>query len=167
MNRWKWLLFLALLVGFLRGGEVAAASGMPVTDQDRCAVCGMFVAKYPEWVTQIGLKDGRVLMFDGPKDMLVFYFSPEEYGEDASTIEHIMVKDYYTQQWLDGRSAHYVTGSDVYGPMGEEFVPFDSRKAAENFLKDHHGKIILLLEDITPTLVQDMQKGHKMKMHKQ
>lgn len=136
----------------------------PVTDKDRCAVCGMFVAKYPSWITQIQLTDSRVVMFDGPKDMFVYYFSPEMYGAEAATPEHLRVKDYYTGKWLSGLDALYVTGSDVFGPMGYELVPFDSAEAAENFLKDHHGKTILTFDQVTGDLVRSMRKGHKMKL---
>jgi len=164
-------LHVVLLLGLYVAGVFWSRDGMGqqgapsvVTDHDRCAVCGMFVAKYPEWVAQIELSNGKMFMFDGPKDMLVFYFSPEEYGAEGGIVGHMHVKDYYSQQWLDGRKALYVIGSDVLGPMGEEFVPFDSREAAETFLKDHHGKAIVSLEDISPDLVQGMRKGHKMKM---
>ena len=160
------LIACLLVMGLFSWEKCLAGSGQPatVTDRDRCAVCGMFVGKYPEWVAQIALSDGRNFMFDGPKDMLVFYFAPEEYGVEGGRVDHLHVKDYYSQRWLDGREAFYVIGSDVYGPMGEEFVPFDSRQAAESFLKDHHGKEILSFEDISPALVQSMRKGHKMKM---
>ncbi len=142
-----------------------AAMLAPVTEKERCHVCGMFVGKYPAWVSQLQLSDDRVVMFDGPKDMLVYYFEPDEYGAAGGKVVDIVVKDYYSQQWIDGRKALYVTGSDVYGPMGEEFVPFDSRKAAENFMEDHHGKRILAFDEITPDLVRSMRKGHKMKGH--
>lgn len=170
MKRLNIVLLVGLLVsGMFRGQDCLAELGQPavVTDHDRCAVCGMFVAKYPEWLAQITLSDGKVVMFDGPKDMLVFYFAPEEYGVEGAKVEHMHVKDYYSQQWLDGREAFYVTGSDVYGPMGEEFVPFHSREAAESFLKEHHGQAVLTLAGISPELVQAMRKGHKMKMKMQ
>ena len=128
-------------------------------------MCGMFVAKYPGWLTQARLSDGRVAMFDGPKDMFVYNLAPDEYGAKGAKVVDIIVKDYYTQKWIDGRKAFYVTGSDVLGPMGHEFVPFDSREAAENFQKDHHGKKIVTMNDITSELVQSMRMGHKMKGH--
>lgn len=151
-----------LTKGLAKDAEVLAS----VSDQDRCHVCGMFVGKYPEWITQAKLSDGRVVMFDGPKDMLVYFFNPEEYGAAGAQVTDIVVKDYYTQEWIDGRKALYVTGSDVYGPMGKEFIPMSSRAAAENFLKDHHGQKIIAFDEITSEIVQGMRKGHKMKMKK-
>lgn len=170
MKRVTTMLFVgALAMSFLVRGGAWAETGLPaeVTGEHRCSVCGMFVAKYPEWVSQILLADGRVMMFDGPKDMLAFFFAPEEYGEGEVKITALTVKDYYSQQWLDGRTALYVTGSDVRGPMGEEFVPVSSREAAATFMQDHHGTAILSFEEITPDLVQSMREGHKMKGHMQ
>lgn len=147
------------------GDTVAGESELfaPISDHDRCPVCGMFIARYAEWVAQLRLSDGKVVMFDGPKDMLAYYFSPVEYGGKDAKVIDILVKDYYSQQLIDGRTALYVTGSDVYGPMGAEFIPFSSREAAESFLKDHHGTAILLFTEITPDTVQSMRKGHTMK----
>jgi len=130
----------------------------------RCVVCGMFVAKYENWIVQLRLKDDSVLFFDGVKDMMVFYFSPEQYGSFVQEdIREIWVKDYYTLEWLDGRAALYVTGSDVYGPMGKEFIPFSSREAAENFLQDHRGTEILAFDAITDERVQSLRTGMKMR----
>lgn len=136
-----------------------------IADDTRCKVCGMFVAKYPNWVTQLHLDGGHVALFDGVKDMMVFYFSPEKYGFKAEAIQDIWVKNYYdSTKWLDGRKAFYVVGSDVHGPMGHEFIPFESREAAENFKKDHAGKSILTFDEITSERVESMRMGMKMKM---
>lgn len=164
MLRGSILLTTMLALGMLVAVNARAAANLPVEVEghERCAVCGMMVAKYPEWIAQIALADGRVVMFDGVKDMLVFYFAPEEYGGEAEVVE-MMVREYYSQEWFDARGALYVVGSDVYGPMGEEFIPFASMEAAETFVRDHHGERILTLEDITPEVVQSMRKGHKMK----
>lgn len=160
------LVVAAMLVLMLaESGMTESRLPAPVSPEDRCPVCGMKVAKYPEWLAQVELVDGRVLKFDGPKDMLAFYFAPEDYGESGSGAASLAVREYYRQEWLDGRKAFYVIGSDVLGPMGHEFVPFASREAAENFSRDHHGNRILTFDEITLELVQDMQKGHKMKGH--
>ncbi len=72
-----------LLVIFLVLASVtllAAQPGGPVkpAPTDKCPVCGMFVAKYPDFVARIDFKDGSYAFFDGVKDMLKFYFQPEK-----------------------------------------------------------------------------------------
>ena len=152
---------LTLLITVVR---VPAAPSDDITAKSRCPVCGMFVAKYADWITQVRHTDGTVQFFDGVKDMLAYYFDPVAFGGAArESIQEIWVKDYYTLAWLDGRQAFYVTGSDTYGPMGHEFIPFSSPEAATAFLQDHHGKKVLSFDDITPALVESMRSGHKMK----
>lgn len=157
-----------LLIGIalmLQGIDfVQAAPAKGVDASVRCSVCGMFVAKYDNWLAQIRLADGAVMYFDGVKDLLVFYFDPGGYSKAVpNDIREIWVRDYYSLQWLDGRTAFYVTGSDVYGPMGKEFIPFATREAADSFLRDHKGEKILGFSEITNDQVQSMRAGMKMR----
>jgi copper chaperone NosL len=138
-----------------------------VKPEDRCAVCGMFVAKYPNWLSRIQHADGTILWFDGAKDMLAYYFNPGQFGPHSSeSILDIRVKDYYSLAWTPARQAFFVTGSDVSGPMGHEFIPFSSREAAASFLKDHRGKKVWTFGEITATDVEALRSGHMMKNKK-
>ena len=158
--RWITLVLLSLFIAV----PALAAPGGKVPPRARCAVCGMFVSKYPNWVAVLEA-GGRKRYFDGVKDLLAFYFAPTAFGgSEADSKGEIWVKDYYSLEWIDGRKAFYVTGSDVYGPMGLEFIPFAGRKAAETFKADHHGKKVLTLAEITPAMVEAMRKGMMMKM---
>lgn len=131
---------------------------------EKCRVCGMFVAKYQPWIAQLHYASADVAMFDGVKDMMAYYFEPEKYGATSGdTVSAIYVKDYYTQEWLDGKEAVYVVGSDVMGPMGHEFIPLSSTSAAEDFMKDHKGKHILSFQEITREQVSSMRGGSTMK----
>jgi nitrous oxide reductase accessory protein NosL len=136
-----------------------------VSDQTRCPVCGMFVAKYPNWMAQIHYADlSQTKFFDGLKDMMVFYFNPDLYdGLPREAIKEMFVKDYYSLDWLSARDAFYVIGSDIYGPMGHELIPFKSRNAAESFSKDHHAKEILTFDEITPALIESLRVGQRMR----
>jgi len=164
------LLFISLFSFFLIGSSILIANGGPlekIDKKERCPVCGMFVGKYQPWITQLVLMDGQVFMFDGAKDMLAFYFEPHKYGAKTDAkVGEIWVKEYYNQEWLAGRQCLYVIGSDVYGPMGHEFIPFGSIAAADNFMKDHHGQKILRFTDITLQLVNSKRSGQTMKGHK-
>lgn len=132
--------------------------------ETRCSICGMFVAQYPAWIVQIHHADGSVQFFDGVKDMMVYYFNPSNFDSAShGEITEIWLKDYYSLNWFDARSGFFVIGSDVYGPMGHEFIPFNSRPAADSFFKDHHGKKILAFDEITQELVDSMRTGQKMR----
>lgn len=165
----KLLLTLCLLFFSLNrqaAAEDISSQFFSVTGETRCPVCGMFVGKYQQWVSQIRLSDGSTAAFDGIKDMAAYYFSPQDFGAAKGTVaKDIAVRDYYNQTWTDGRRAFYVLGSDVHGPMGHELIPFSSREGAENFQKDHGGNKILSFTDITAELIETLRKGHKMKGH--
>ena len=149
---------------FVSGAAQIFAAEKTVVQDERCPVCGMFVAKYPEWITRLEMSDGHIHSFDGVKDMMAYFNEPQKYGaaEGVKAVK-VLVKDYYTLDWVDGKTALYVIGGDVMGPMGHELVPFASREAAENFMNDHHGEKILSFADITPELIGKMRHGHKMK----
>jgi nitrous oxide reductase accessory protein NosL len=163
----KWIVTVSILFLFFaaQGSHAAGPeAGEGITKKSRCPVCGMFVAKYPQWLTQVNMSDGSAEYFDGVKDMVAFYFSPQQFGAAKGiTPDNIFVRDYYSQAWGDGKKAMYVIGSDVYGPMGHELIPFSSQAGAESFLKDHHGTKIYSFSEITPELIEALRKGHKMK----
>ena len=136
-----------------------------IDPRERCPVCGMFVAKYPLWLAELKIDSGTIFYFDGVKDMMAYFFAPGDFGGTGpAETAGIRVKDYYSQKWIDGRTATYVVGSDVLGPMGHELIPFGTEAAAKNFLNDHHGTEILSFSQITPERINSMRKGHTMKM---
>ena len=127
--------------------------------RDKCAVCGMFVAKYPAWSASLTFKDGRTEFFDGAKDLFRFYQGLSRYAprRNPSEIREMRVKDYYTLDTVDSRNAWYVIGSDVLGPMGREAVPFAREADARSFLKDHLGTRVLRFSEINPTIIKGLE----------
>ncbi len=108
---------------------------LDVPEDANCPICGMFVAKYPEWATKLEY-DGKTLYFDGVKDMMKYIFKEDIKLKDLK----IVVTDYFTGKAVDGHKAYFVLGSDIYGPMGKEFVAFEDDEAAYNFKNEHFGK---------------------------
>ncbi len=125
---------------------------------DRCAVCGMMVLPYPNWVAQVVFKDGTNRFFDGPRDMFTFIFELEKYqpGSKTGDIKSVFVTDYYTLQRYDAREVFFVEGSNVTGPMGDEYVPVAGVQALKTFVRDHGQKKILQYDDaqLTPVAPQ-------------
>jgi nitrous oxide reductase accessory protein NosL len=52
-----------------------------------------------------------------------------------------------------------VIGSDTLGPMGHELVPLASEAEAREFLKDHHGRRVLRFDEVTPALLEQLDRG--------
>jgi len=150
-------IFLLLLVTgslYPAAGEEPAGPG----PRDRCPVCGMFVAKYPDFLSIITFRDGGHVFFDGVKDMMKYYFNLDRNnpGKRIEDIVRIRVKDYYTLSLIDGSKAFYVSGSEVYGPMGRELIPFEKKEDAEEFLRDHGGKAVFAFRDIRYDMVKEL-----------
>ena len=151
------MLFLILLIS-VQPGQAVESQALKPSDQDKCPVCGMFVAKYPDFVARITFADGSVVWFDGVKDMLKYYFDLPKYnpGKKQDDIKAVVVADYYSLKPIDGLKAFYVQGSDVSGPMGRELIPFGEEAAAKEFLTDHKGQAILVFSQITPAVVKGL-----------
>jgi nitrous oxide reductase accessory protein NosL len=145
-----------------KGGAIP--QGLSPKKSEKCPVCGMFVYKYPKWAAYIfygPAGEQKRLVFDGVKDMMKFYLDPVRWGYDTNIKQHISrmaVQDYYTLKFIPAEAAWYVMGSDVYGPMGNELIPFASKEAAERFMKDHHGKRILRFDEIDERVVQKLDE---------
>lgn len=138
--------------------SVSGGERRPVTPSpgDKCPVCGMFVAKYPDFLAQVLYADGSYAFFDGAKDMFKYIVRPEKNGSPRKQpeIDFIYVTDYYSLSPVDGRRAYYVVGSDVYGPMGKELIPFAGEDDAKEFMKDHKGRSMLRFREVTPEVLK-------------
>ena len=124
---------------------------LTVTKDDKCPICGMFLYKYPTWVSRINY-DEKSFSFDGIKDMMKFYFDNRE------GITDILVQDYYTQKTINAKSAFFALGSDVYGPMGNEIIAFKDIKSAKRFMLDHRAKKVLTFDVIDAKIVYKLDE---------
>ena len=133
----------------------------PPSPQDTCPVCGMFVAKYPEWIATVLYRNGHAHHFDGAKDMFKYLLDLEKWapGHQAGDIQAIGVTEYYGLTRIDARKAFYVVGSDVLGPMGHELIPLETREDAEEFMRDHKGVAIVRFADVTQKKLKNLDNG--------
>ena len=153
-------LTLVLVAGalLLQGVGTGWSAGVPPVvpkPADKCPVCGMFVAKYPDFLAQVIYTDGTYALFDGAKDLFKYLFALDKYavGRERADIVSVYVTDYYSLTPVDGRTAWYVVGSDVYGPMGRELIPFAREAEAREFLQDHAGTGLLRFDTVTPAII--------------
>jgi len=152
------LILLCLLLSFSVVFAAPSASPAP-SAKDKCPVCGMFVNKYPDWVATVTLNDSTTLFFDGAKDFFTWYHNMQKFtpSKKQADITAISVNDYYSLKPVDARKAHFVIGSDVYGPMGKELVPFEKLADAYAFLKDHKGKLVLRFTDVNQRVLKSLE----------
>lgn len=134
-------------------GKQAASKLAPVTKIEvpkdaKCPICGMFVAKYPQWVAMF---DGdKKFYFDGVKDMMKYAYARKIGGDK------LYVSDYYKLSKLEATKAFYVIGSNVYGPMGSELIPFSTQDEALSFSRDHNGQKVISFDEITEVMVKNL-----------
>jgi nitrous oxide reductase accessory protein NosL len=152
-KRLNYLLLIPSLLLFFAQAAYSADNVNPiqVRNEDKCPVCGMFVAKYRHWIAEIVFKDGSYAAFDGPKDMFKYYLDIPRYtpARKASDIAGIYVTEYYSAKLMDAKKMFYVTGSNVLGPMGEELIPLSGEAEAMEFMRDHKGSGILKFQEVT------------------
>ena len=119
--------------------------------KDRCPVCGMFVAPYPDWIATIVFNDEKQVFFDGCKDLFRYYFKLN--AEQLENIDAIYVTDYYRTELVSAKEVFFVLGSDVYGPMGKELIPIAGKELAKTFMVDHGGSGFFRFDEISPELL--------------
>ncbi|MEZ5713994.1 MAG: nitrous oxide reductase accessory protein NosL [Paracoccaceae bacterium] len=150
-------------LGLPQGARAGAAvvDLPPPGPGDTCPVCGMFVAKYPEWVATVLYRDGYADHFDGAKDYFKYLFDMPKYalGRTAEQIAGMGVTEYYGLKLIDAKAALYVAGSDVLGPMGHELIPLMNEVDAGDYMKDHAGKMLLSFDEVTPELLVKLDAG--------
>lgn len=153
-----WHIAIAAIIAFSGPAASEVLPELKPGKKDKCPVCGMFVHKYPEWIAYVVFGDGSNAFFDGAKDMFKFLNNMKKYssGKSLGDIKAVEVTDYYNLKAIDGRKAFYVIGSDVYGPMGKELIPFETISAAEEFKKDHGGSRILRYGDVNQRILEAM-----------
>ncbi len=156
------LLFLFLFLPLLVSAQSNTALKLPDPGlKDTCPVCGMFVAKYPEWIATVLYKDSHAHHFDGAKDLFKYLLDYEKWapGHNKNDIAGIGVTEYYSLGRIRAEDAWYVIGSDVLGPMGHELVPLETEADAKEFMADHGGKKIMRFDEVTYPLLKKLDIG--------
>lgn len=141
------LLFTPFFAQNLPNPNYSKPEKIVVPKDARCPVCGMLVSKNPQWVAMIEA-DGEKFYFDGAKDLIKFYF------KNNKKFNKIFVTDYYKLHKINAKDAFFVLGSNVYGPMGDELIPFVNEQDALTFAKDHYGKRVLKFDEIEFSMIE-------------
>lgn len=159
------IIFAGILMAGCTQQEIKPVEPSP---QDKCPICGMMPAKYPDFRAQVVLKNGERYHFDSPKDMFKFVLGLTNKNEPKQWVKKeeiagMFVTDYKTKEYIDARKAYYVVGSSVQGPMGEDLIPFASEQDASAFAKEKGGRVITYA-DINKELIKSLKMRMKMDM---
>jgi nitrous oxide reductase accessory protein NosL len=136
-----------------------------IESHKKCPLCGMYPARYPKFNCQVVFKDGSYEAFDSAIGLLVYLHFPDKTEIKLKPVAGIYFKDYLKGGWLEADNAFFVTGSEIRGPMGIQFVPVDSQQAANKLKKQANGKDIIHFKMINRQYLIDAAKAgqlHKM-----
>ncbi len=129
---------------------LGADGQMQIQRRDRCPLCAMLPARYPEFSCAIQLKNGKTYYFCSPRCLLRVWSDPKRYlNISPDQLGALVVRHYFTGKQIDGRSALWVGGSDVIGPMGPAIIALDSQKEVAVFKQRHGGKRVFRLNELT------------------
>ena len=140
MKKISVIIFLIVILGMADG---AFSQPQNIETHKKCPLCSMYPARYPDFNCQIVFKDGSYEAFDSAIGLLVYLHFPDKTGMALKPVAGVYFKDYLKQGWLEAEKAYFVTGSDIRGPMGIQFLPVDSQKAAEQIKKQANGKDVI------------------------
>lgn len=147
------ILVLALLASGLSGcGEkeyqhVAAPEPVIIQNGEECDLCGMYINHFSGPKGQVferGLTSPK--RFCSTRDMFAYALQPEH----QHRIEHIYVHDVATADWddqgnaqyIDAKTAFFVSGHKLKGAMGPALASFSKRSDAEKFSAEQGGEIL-------------------------
>lgn len=166
------LLAIALVVGLLSGcGKeeqkvVEAPKPEPIQNGIECDLCGMYINRFPGPKAQVFERGGqRAKRFCSTRDMFAYALQPEH----QHRIEHIYVHDVATAPWkdqetadyIDAKTAIFVSGHKLKGAMGPALASFSKQSDAEKFIAEHGGSL-LTYKDIT---TEELNKMSQQSMH--
>lgn len=141
---------------------IAERTPVEVTKDMRCPVCGMYPAQYPQWRAQVIFRDNEARVFDSPVDMFRFLLAMPMFdkGHKAADVDAVFVSDFRGGGWINGRSAHYVRGSDAKGPMRDANLPaFGDAQAASAYAAEHGGAV-LAFGEVTREVLRSLGGAH-------
>lgn len=153
-----------LLVGCNNAADSAdAAPPQPITDEDICHVCGMFINEFEGPKGQAFMENhSDARKFCSTLEMFVFLQQPE----NQTQLRHAYVHDIGVTPWaapendafILAQDAWYVIEHEQRGSMGHTLAPFSSRELAAKFIELHGGRVIAY-DDIDLALLAQLGRG--------
>ena len=146
------LVLLSVLVACNR--ELRQAVAREPGSDTACVLDGMLLTEFPGPKGQVHYAEGEPDFFCDLIELFTALLVPEQKRLIAAVFVQDMGKTDWVHpvgNWIDARTAFYVTGSRKRGSMGPTFASFSSRQDAEKFQKEEGGNV-LPFGQITPAM---------------
>ena len=148
----KILLLIVLLFSGAFAGEIK------LIDQNATdPVYVLPLKKYPKWLCEAELKNGKKIQFVSVKSMMQVYqhqdyFQRHKFMDD--NISKIYVQDYISGRKVEAPNAVYLFGSRIVGPHGDDLIPFENEENAKLFMMKNGGTKILPFGRLSKGLIR-------------
>jgi len=113
--------------------------------------------KYPQFLCEATLENGKVVQFVSVKAMMQVYFHQEYFIKHKfleTKIKDIYIQDYLNGTKKDAKRSVYVFGSHVAGPHGDDLIPFKDNYSANLFKLKYGGTRVMPFEKVTIGLIR-------------
>jgi len=134
------------------------AGGIKLLDANATdIVYKMPLKKYPDFLCEAKLENGKTIQFISVKSMLQVYFHQEYFLKHKmidAKIKDIFIQDYLNKTKKDAKRSIFVFGSHVVGPHGDDLIPFKDRYSAKLFKIKYGGTKIMSFDEITLGLIK-------------
>ena len=117
----------------------------------------MPLKKYPQWLCEATLINGKTIQFISVKSMMQIYQHQDYFKKRKvldGDIDKIYVQDFISGKRVDATKAVYVFGSRIVGPHGDDLIPFSSEANARLFMMKNGGTKILPYAKLTKGLIR-------------
>lgn len=118
----------------------------PIDNKDKCAVCKMYPARFPQNKCQLQTTEGEVVHFCSTQCLFEYLNNSPKYGKTELDIKLIWVIDFDSGQWIYAENGFYVLGTKLSGPMGKEAYPFFNLEHARRFSRANRGTVLRFKE---------------------
>ncbi|MBI5250176.1 MAG: nitrous oxide reductase accessory protein NosL [Desulfomonile tiedjei] len=118
----------------------------PVDNKDECPVCHMYPARYPKNRCQLIDAQKAVYHFCSTQCLFAFLNDPKPFANKDVKPTMIWVADYPSESWISAKTAYYLVGSRVQGPMGHEALAFDKNAEALSLSRQEGGNVLMFPE---------------------
>lgn len=134
---------IVLLAGC--GKETAPQQALEIGQETVCSLDGMLLMDYPGPKAQIHYDQGEPDFFCDTMEMFSIYLRPEQQKRIKALYTQDMGKADWSKpqgQWIDAKTAFYVSGGRLMGSMGPTLAAFAREQDAQSFAQRHGGKVL-------------------------
>ncbi len=146
---------LLLIILFFSG---AFAGEIKLIDQNATdPVYILPLKKYPKWLCEAELKNGKKIQFVSVKSMMQVYQHQDYFQRHKlmdDNISKLYVQDYISGRKVEALKAVYLFGSRTVGPHGDDLIPFENEENAKLFMMKNGGTKILPFNKLSKGLIR-------------